>query len=424
MGSSSGASGLDAAIRPVSSSGRPITGFARPGSSSVRASGGMDQALRTGRVGTGAGASRPMTTLGRQVRLGTASMASAGSSPSQFIDVHRLDLKKYAARPALAKVLCDFVFYHDHNPRKALELAAEASIVNRYKDWWWKARLGKGYYQLGLLRDAERQFKSSLREQSMVGTFLELGKVYIRLDQPLLALETYDKAAEAHPGDVSVILARARVLEMLNEAQQAATAYKRALQLEPSSVEAMASLASNHFYADQPEIALRYYRRMLQMGCRSAELHNNIGLCCFHASQYDMALSCFERALGMADDSNMPDVWYNIAQVATNIGDVKLAYQALKVAAAVDGSHAESHNNLGVLELRRGNVEAARVHFHTAQSLADHLHEPHYNAALLAYKLGEFETSFEQASKSKAAFPAHSDTVDLLKQLDSHFATV
>ena len=42
----------------------------------------------------------------------------------------------------------------------------------------------------------------------------------------------------------------------------------------------------------------------------------------------------------------------------------------------------------------------------------------------LAYKLGEFETSFEQASKSKAAFPAHSDTVDLLKQLDSHFATV
>lgn len=33
------------------------------------------------------------------------------------------------------------------------------------QDWWWKARLGKCYYQLGLLRDAERQFVSSLKNQ-------------------------------------------------------------------------------------------------------------------------------------------------------------------------------------------------------------------------------------------------------------------
>ena len=32
-----------------------------------------------------------------------------------------------------------------------------------YKDWWWKARLGKCYYQLGLNRDAERQFLSVLK---------------------------------------------------------------------------------------------------------------------------------------------------------------------------------------------------------------------------------------------------------------------
>lgn len=34
-----------------------------------------------------------------------------------------------------------------------------------YEDWWWKARLGKAYYQLGLLRDAEQQLASSLRNQ-------------------------------------------------------------------------------------------------------------------------------------------------------------------------------------------------------------------------------------------------------------------
>ena len=71
-----------------------------------------------------------------------------------FINIERLDLKKYAQRPALAKILCDYIIYQLHNPRKALELASLATVAADYKDWWWKARLGKCYYQLGLLRDA------------------------------------------------------------------------------------------------------------------------------------------------------------------------------------------------------------------------------------------------------------------------------
>ena len=39
-----------------------------------------------------------------------------------------------------------------------------------FSDWWWKARLGKCYYQLGLLRDAESQFASSLKNQEMIST--------------------------------------------------------------------------------------------------------------------------------------------------------------------------------------------------------------------------------------------------------------
>lgn len=44
-----------------------------------------------------------------------------------------------------------------------------------YEDWWWKARLGKAYYQLGLLRDAEQQLASSLRNQ--VGWWEPVGAV-------------------------------------------------------------------------------------------------------------------------------------------------------------------------------------------------------------------------------------------------------
>jgi tetratricopeptide repeat protein 8 len=50
----------------------------------------------------------------------------------------------------MVQALEDYLLYVERNPRKALELAAEATVVSDYKDWWWKARLGKCYHKLGI----------------------------------------------------------------------------------------------------------------------------------------------------------------------------------------------------------------------------------------------------------------------------------
>lgn len=72
-----------------------------------------------------------------------------GDSNAPFIDSSRLDLKRYARRPALAMVLADYLAYVERNPRKALDLSAESTSLKEFNDWWWKARLGKCYYKLG-----------------------------------------------------------------------------------------------------------------------------------------------------------------------------------------------------------------------------------------------------------------------------------
>lgn len=56
------------------------------------------------------------------------------------------------------------------------------------------------------------------------------------------------------------------------------------------------------------------------MGEASAEVWTNLGLSCFYAGQYDLCFSCFERGLSQADDSVLPDIWYNIGQVSTTGG--------------------------------------------------------------------------------------------------------
>ena len=77
--------------------------------------------------------------------------------------------------------------------------------------------------------------------------------------------------------------------------------------------------------------------------------------------------------------------------MAIGIGDLGLAYQAFKIAISVDSNHAEAYANLGVLELRKGNIDAARSDFRAVQVMAPHMFEPFFNGALLAYKLGDFQ---------------------------------
>merc|ERR1719329_2118351 len=213
----------------------------------------------------------------------------------------------------------------------------------------------------------------------MISTHLELCKVHLRLDQPNSALDQYGRASDKFVGDTHILLGLARTYDMLNALLRGVQFYKRVLQCDSVNTEAIACLASHHFYTDQPELALRFYRRLLQNGVANAELWNNMGLCCFYAGQYDLTLSCFERALMLADDNNMADVWYNIGQVAIGVGDLGLAYQAFKLA---------------------------------------------FNGGLLAFKLGEFQDSFELANKALEAYPEHIESKELIKQLKAHFSSL
>lgn len=427
-GAAAGA-GMNQAVRPMTGSGRPVTGFLRPGTSARPGTGAAKPGTRGGTAslesamkGNRPGTTRPVTSSGRFVRLGTASMASEQGGP--FIAVDRLDLRKYASRPNLARVLCDYMLYVDRSAKRALELAALATAAVNYQDWWWKARLGKCYYQLGLLRDAERQFLSSLGNQTMVVTRLELCKIYLRLDQPNAAVQQYEAGQELHPGDISLLLCTARVHDALGDTDAGLELYKRVLAVDATSIEAIACLASYHFYADQPELALRYYRRLLQMGVSNAEIWNNLGLCCFYASQYDMTLNCFERALAVAGDASAADIWYNISQVAIGIGDLSLAQQCLKIAISLDSNHAEAYNNLGVLECRKGNDQAARALFRSGQRMAEHVFELHFNGALGAFKAGDFQEAHELVGAALAAYPEHTESLELKKQLHAALTTL
>uniref|UniRef100_A0A8P4GN44 Tetratricopeptide repeat protein 8 n=1 Tax=Dicentrarchus labrax TaxID=13489 RepID=A0A8P4GN44_DICLA len=398
------------AVRPMTQSGRPITGFVRPSTQSGRP-GTMEQAIKTPRT---ASTARPVTSAsGRFIRLGTASMLTNPDGP--FINLSRLNLAKYSQKPNLSRTLFEFIFHHENDVKNALDLAAQATEHAQFKDWWWKVQLGKCYYRQVTLKHS----------QCFSSTFLTFNQVYQRLDQPITALNLFKQGLDHFPGEVTLLTGIARIHEEMNNISSATEYYKDVLKQDNTHVEAIACIGSNHFYTDQPEIALRFYRRLLQMGVYNCQLYNNLGLCCFYAQQYDMTLSSFERAMALvANDEEQADVWYNIGQVAVGIGDLTLAYQCFKLALAFNNDHAEAYNNLAVLELRKGRIEQSKAFLQTAESLAPHMYEPHFNLSILSEKIGDLQSSYTAAQKSEDAFPEHVDTQQLLKQLRQHFAVL
>lgn len=135
----------DQISRPVSHSGRPLTGFTRPSiSQSSDGNGSIGDALQSSRR---TGTSRPMTNLGREIRLSTGSLTQ--STNGKLVNVEKLNVKVYASKTGLAMALVDYLLYVEQNTRKALDLCVEATKVNEFRDWWWKAKLGKCYFRLG-----------------------------------------------------------------------------------------------------------------------------------------------------------------------------------------------------------------------------------------------------------------------------------
>ena len=422
-GTSAGGGGAMAAVfRPMTASGRPMTGFARPGTS-AGAGAGLAGALRVGtQVGAGGGAgARAVTAMGRTVRLGTASLLSAGGGV--FVDVARLDLARYAKRPALAQALAGYLLYVDGDAMRVLELASAATAASCFADWTWKSLLGRAYARLGLLRDADRQFNSALRLAPWNVTLrLHAGRCALRLDQPSAALRMYEAGVSSTGGDTSLLLAAARVQERMGNAEAAVALWRRALVSDATASEAIACLAAHSFYNDQPEVAIRHYRRLLLASgggaSASAELWTDLGLATFYAGQFDLALPCLERAIVAADgDTELADVWYNVGCVAVGCGDANFAVQAWTIALAAEPKHAEAHTNMGVLEARRGNIDAAKAHYSAAQRSAEWLYEAWYNGALLAWRLGDVATAHTQVARSLIAFPAHAESIELKERV-------
>ncbi|VDO73148.1 unnamed protein product [Heligmosomoides polygyrus] len=324
------AKGMNPIMRPTSTAGRPLSGVVRP--MTALRPGTMEQAVRTSRTARTARA--VSSSSARQLRLGTASMASDPDGP--FVNLARLNVEKYAADPLVNRQLFEYVFYHEGDikmahqviPRldKAILIAAIATKAANYEDWYWKNQLGKCYMRLGMLQDAEKQFLSSLKNHRLPETHAYLAK-------------------------------------LLGDMAESNECYKKILNVQANNIEAIACIATNCFYEDKPEIALRYYRSLLwripyfkaigdtrqasrcfRLALAADPEHGeamvNLGILRQMEGKHDQARSLYHSAIAKSPQLFEPH--FNLALLCTQTGRYDEAYRMVKVALTLFPDHTHS----------------------------------------------------------------------------------
>ena len=400
--------------RPITSSGRPMTGVVRPGTiSRVGTSSG-----NIVRAGTGMNIARATTSGGRYLRAATASLQSINSSLT--LDTKSINPKTIIRKKSLSKAVVDYLFYVEKNFKLFLEIASEATIASNYEDWWWKYSLGKVYYKLGLLEEAEKQLLSALKMNSTYPYLpLQLSLVYTKMDQPLRSIQCLQDSSNKNKGEIYFKIYEARVEELLQHYDRSVTLYKEVLLNDNCNFEAIACIGANHFLNNNPELAFIFYKRLFELGFGSPEILNNLGLCSFFANQFDLCIACFEKALLYPDitDVTSSDIWYNISCVGIYIGDLSIAKQSLKIALSLNDKNVEALNNMAVLDMKDGLYEQAKNEFENASKINGFLSEPLFNLGVIKYRQGDNEDAFKYANLSLEKDPSHFETKELINKI-------
>lgn len=153
----------------------------------------------------------------RNIRLGSATMFALGDPAGPLFQASRLNPANFINKP-LAKPLFQFLYYHDGDVRKALDLCK--TIADRRQgevSWWWHTQIGRCYIALGNPRSAEKYLRDSLQKFPHIDTALLLARVYVKIDQPLAAIDILESSLKKFPGEISLMTHQARILELMGK---------------------------------------------------------------------------------------------------------------------------------------------------------------------------------------------------------------
>ncbi|XP_075007437.1 tetratricopeptide repeat protein 8 isoform X5 [Calonectris borealis] len=289
--------GPSPAVRPVTQSGRPITGFVRPSTQGGRPS-TMEQAIKTPRTALTA---RPITSAsGKYVRLGTASMLTNPDGP--FINLSRLNLAKYAQKPKLAKALFEYIFHHENDVKN--EMNNISSAAEYYKD---------------VLK----------QDNTHVEAIACIGSNHFYSDQPEIALRFYRRLLQMGVYNCQLFNNVGLCCFYAQQYDMTLSSFERALFLaenEEETADVWYNLGHVAVGIGDLNLAYQCFRLTLVNNNDYAEAYNNLAVLEMRKGHIEQARALLQTASSLAP--HMYEPHFNFAILSEKVGDLQRSYTA------------------------------------------------------------------------------------------------
>jgi len=283
--------------------------------------------------------------------------------------------------------------------------------------------------------------------------YVELGRYYGLMGEPLLARATFERWLARHPDDADMLINagltlfdagdygpalefferavdaaedaeqrlgaltfRANALDMLGRYEEAVAAYEGVIAEDARWWEAHANLGICHARSGRPEEAEAAFRRGLEACPGSPEIRDELAA---HLLAYGgdprEALALAEEAVALGSDEIRH--LYTLGEARLANGDEEGAMDAYRRVLELDPENPEAHLELGILHDRRGERQRAEKHF--LESLKADPTNPRalYSYANVYYTSGELETAEELLARALAADPGYSPALSALASI-------
>ncbi|BBL80575.1 hypothetical protein RxyAA322_24290 [Rubrobacter xylanophilus] len=283
--------------------------------------------------------------------------------------------------------------------------------------------------------------------------YVELGRYYGLMGEPLLARATFERWLARHPDDADMLINagltlfdagdyapalefferaveaaedaeqrlgaltfRANALDMLGRYEEAVASYEAVIAEDPQWWEAHANLGICHARSGHLREAEAAFRRGLEACPGSPEIRDELAAHLLaHGGDVREALSLAEEAVALGSDEIRH--LYTLGEARLANGDEEGAIEAYRTVLRLDPENPEAHLELGILHDRRGERERAERHF--VESLKADPGNPRtlYSYANVYYTAGELETAEELLVRALAADPGYSPALSALASI-------
>jgi Flp pilus assembly protein TadD/predicted AlkP superfamily phosphohydrolase/phosphomutase len=235
-----------------------------------------------------------------------------------------------------------------------------------------------------------------------------LGLIHLRNGDLEAAREEFQKALELDAADADALLNLAAIHRAEGRLGAAEHLVERALQVDPSSTGALSQLAELKRAQGDLDEAVRLFEEALRIDDSLPSLSLGYGDVLQRARRFPEAERAFESVLELDPDSFKAR--YNLGVTYGRQGRTSDAVAMYEEALEVAPEHPEAvkaHNNLGVIDLERGEIDGARRHFEAAVRASAGHFESRHNLALIYLDDGRLEDAIKLLEDAAAMAPNH-----------------